>query len=79
MLGEDHSLLNDFPEHEKAINALSKSDQTFVQENKLYTRLDKEIRKLELRNEPIDDLEMQRLKLERAQLKDALYSRLKDY
>ncbi len=79
MLGEDHSLLNDFPEHEKTINALSKSDQTFVQENKLYTRLDKEIRKLELRNEPIDDLEMQRLKLERAQLKDALYSRLKDY
>ncbi|BCL68616.1 conserved hypothetical protein [Vibrio nigripulchritudo MADA3029] len=76
MLGEDHSLIVDFPELETEIQKLMQSDTEFAQENKKYTQLDKEIRSLELRNAPIDDDEMHRMKSERAFLKDALYKKL---
>jgi uncharacterized protein YdcH (DUF465 family) len=76
MLGEDHSLINDFPELKDAIARLTETDQAFREDNKRYTALDKEIRKLELRGGPIDDLEMQKLKHDRAELKDSLYQRL---
>ena len=76
MLGEDHSLANDFPELEDKINELMASDPSFEQENKRYKALDKEIRKLEMNRAPIDDEEMTRLKQERAVLKDELYAKL---
>ena len=76
MLGENHSLLNDFPEMEEAINKLVKSDVSFAQDMKSYNALDKEIRVLELRGSPIDDPNMTQLKLNRTELKDALYKRL---
>ena len=76
MLGEIHSLLNEFPEMEEAITALVKSDVSFVQDMKHYNALDKEIRVLELRGSPIDDSNMTQLKQNRSELKDALYKRL---
>lgn len=76
MLGEDHSLLHEFPQYEKAIARLIASDEAFANDTKHYNALDKEIRTLELRGGPIEDLEMNRLKLERAGLKDSLYHRL---
>lgn len=76
MLGEDHSLVSDFPELEQDIKALTASDAAFAEENKKYTNLDRSIRKLELNNSPIDDDEMHKMKQERAFLKDALYDRL---
>ncbi len=76
MLGEDHSLIVDFPELETTIVELMQSDAEFAKENKKYTALDKEIRTLELRNAPIDDDEMHRMKSERAFLKDALYRKI---
>ena len=76
MLGEDHSLLNDFPELTDTINSLMASDPTFAADNKRYTALDKEIRTLELRGSPIDDQAMHQLKHDRAELKDSLYQRL---
>ena len=76
MLGEDHSLFNDFPEKTEVINKLIETDPDFAAEAKRYHALDKEIRTLELRNSPIDDQAMQQLKHDRAEMKDALYQRL---
>ncbi len=76
MLGEDHSLLHEFPQYEAAISRLMSSDATFAADTKHYNALDKEIRTLELRGGPIEDNAMNRLKLERAGLKDSLYHRL---
>ncbi|MFD2166141.1 YdcH family protein [Thalassotalea euphylliae] len=76
MLGEVHSLENDFPEYKDTIYKLLAADTEFAANNKKYNELDSEIRKLELNNAPIDDEAMQQLKHDRATLKDALYQRL---
>jgi len=77
MLGENHSLLNDFPEYQETIARLIKEDETFATENKKYTELDKRIRTLELNNTPTDDETIHEMKQERANLKDILYKKLK--
>ncbi|MFV7770495.1 YdcH family protein [Shewanella marisflavi] len=76
MLGENHSLVNDFPDYQDLILKLTESDEGFATDNKKYSALDKEIRTLELNDAPIDDSAMNQLKHERAELKDALYQRL---
>ncbi|MBK1880119.1 YdcH family protein [Pelagicoccus mobilis] len=76
MLGEDHSLLVEFPEYKEAISELVGSDEVFAKDAKRYDELDAEIRSLEERGTPIDDDAMHELKNERASLKDSLYSRL---
>ncbi|OEE67828.1 hypothetical protein A1OO_19010 [Enterovibrio norvegicus FF-33] len=76
MLGEKHSLLNDFPELEDRINQLVESDATFATDNKKYNALDKEIRTLELQGAPIGDDAMHQLKHERSVMKDSLYQRV---
>ncbi len=76
MLGENHSLLHEFPEHEEIIHKLTQSDVAFANDAKDYNSLDKEIRVLELRGSPIDDAEMAKLKHTRAVLKDSLYQRI---
>ncbi|MDR9827679.1 YdcH family protein [Vibrio sp. FNV 38] len=76
MLGEVHSLSNDFPEYEDAINQLKKSDEEFLNGVKEYDAIDKKIRVLELNGSPIGDEYMHQLKHDRAVLKDALYKRL---
>lgn len=76
MLGEDHSLINEFPKYKALIFQLCKSDKTFAEDCKNYNTHDKEIRELELNNEPITDQEMHQLKHVRAILKDSLYQRL---
>ncbi|HAS61982.1 MAG TPA: hypothetical protein DCS35_05065 [Vibrio sp.] len=76
MLGEDHSLLNEFPEHGDAIHQLSQNDMSFANDVKEYNSLDREIRALELRGSPINDTAMNKLKHSRATLKDSLYQRI---
>ncbi|MCL1042251.1 MULTISPECIES: YdcH family protein [Shewanella] len=76
MLGENHSLVNDFPDYQDLILKLTESDEGFATDNKKYSALDKEIRTLELNDAPIDDSAMNQLKHERAELKDVLYQRL---
>jgi len=78
MLGENHSLLNEFPEYRDIISRLMESDKVFAKDTKRYNDLDKEIRELELNGTPIDDDAMHQLKNERAALKDSLYHRLVD-
>lgn len=77
MLGEDHSLAHEFPDHLDVIKRLAADDVSFADEVKTYDTLDKEIRVLELKGNPIDDDEMHKLKNRRAELKDYLYERLK--
>lgn len=76
MLGENHSLINEFPEYQEIITRLIESDEVFAKDTKHYNALDKEIRILELNDAPIDDEAMHQLKHDRAVLKDALYQRL---
>ncbi|MDN3616277.1 YdcH family protein [Vibrio gallaecicus] len=76
MLGENHSLLSEFPEMKDAITSLVKTDEVFASDMAKYDELDKEIRKLELDGSPIDDGEMHQLKHDRAVLKDSLHQRL---
>ncbi|QQX81334.1 YdcH family protein [Shewanella sp. KX20019] len=76
MLGEDHSLLHEFPEYHTIIMQRCKSDAAFTKDAKHYDALDKEIRVLELNGAPIDDKSMHQLKHNRAELKDSLYKRL---
>ena len=76
MLGENHSLIHEFPEYKDLIVALSQSNETFANQTKKYNALDKEIRELELNGAPIDDEAMHQLKHDRAILKDALYQYL---
>lgn len=76
MLGEDHSLVNEFPEHKDTILELNQSDSTFAVNAKRYHELDTEIRKFELNNAPIDDGALHQLKQERAHLKDSLYLKI---
>ncbi|PMH39836.1 hypothetical protein BCU68_06995 [Vibrio sp. 10N.286.49.B3] len=76
MLGENHSLLNEFPEFKESIDALVGSDQIFAADTKKYNDLDAEIRKLELRDSPIGDEAMHQLKHQRSELKDSLYQRI---
>ncbi|MBW8183056.1 YdcH family protein [Shewanella nanhaiensis] len=73
MLGEDHSLIHEFPEYKDVIVKLSQSNDTFANSVKQYNALDKEIRELELNGAPIDDEAMHQLKHDRAVLKDSLY------
>lgn len=76
MLGENHSLLNEFPEYEHTIMDLMASNNKFSKEAKTYDAIDREIRKLEMRDAPIDDIDMKKLKLQRAELKDSLHRQL---
>jgi uncharacterized protein YdcH (DUF465 family) len=76
MLGENHSLINEFPEYQDIIAVLTESDAVFAKDAEHYNTLDQEIRSLELDGAPVDDEAMHQLKHERAILKDALYQRL---
>ncbi len=76
MLGEDHSLLIEFPEFKSTIEKLVEIDTGFAKDTSQYNELDKTIRQLELRGSPISDDEMHQKKHDRAVLKDSLYQRL---
>jgi len=77
MLGENHSLTNEFPHKRQQIQKLIDSNSTFANDTKRYHELDNEIRSLELNNAPIDDDDaLHQMKHQRATLKDLLYSQL---
>jgi len=76
MLGEDHSLLNEFPEFKELIKELTLSDESFASSANQYDTLDVKIRNLELKDSPISDSEMHKMKHDRSQLKDLLFKKL---
>lgn len=77
MLGEVHSLKNDFPEMTKKIEELTEKNVDFEKKSARYNEIDKKIRTLELNKSPIDDIEMIKLKQKRSKMKDLLYNQLK--
>lgn len=76
MLGEEHSLSQDFPSLSAQLARLLKSDAAFAKDNEDYNRLDSAIRQLELDGAPVSDAQMNQKKRQRAMLKDSLYQRL---
>jgi len=76
MLGENHSLLNEFPEYKEQIHHLKVSDEEFAEMARQYHDLDHQIRGLEKREVPTTDDCFEQLKLQRVQLKDKLYQKI---
>lgn len=77
MLGEHHEIEVEFPEFRQRIKDLSELDEEFAGTVKRHDLLDNEIRKLEERGQPVTDETLEKMKYERAELKDAVYARIR--
>lgn len=77
MLGEHHEIEVEFPEFRQRIKNLSAADHGFAAIIKRHDLLDNEIRKLEERGQPVADETIEKMKYERAELKDAVYARIR--
>ena len=77
MQGEHHEIEVEFPEFRQRIKELSETDSDFAANVKRHNELDDEIRKLEELGQPITDEELEKLKYERTNLKDAVYARIR--
>jgi len=77
MLGENHSVHKEFPESKELIDKLMVENLHFHKLVKQYDALDKDIRKLELKNLPIDDMAFKKLKIQRSHLRDEIYQLLR--
>lgn len=75
----DHALQVDFPQYKELIRELRGSDAQFKELSDHYDKLDKSIRGLEFREVPTDDAHFTEMKMERAHLKDTLYSTLTNH
>ena len=74
MLGENHSIHHEFPEHHDLIDNLMKEDIHFKKLVDEYNQLDKDIRVIELKGAPIEDLTFEQMKKRRIQLKDEVFA-----
>lgn len=77
MLSEHHDIVHEFPEYLRMIEALRASDKQFHELVAKHDQLDDEIRNLEERQQPISDEEIEKMKYERASLKDRIYQALR--
>ena len=77
MLSEHHDIEHEFPEFRQKLDALKAADAAFAEQVDKHDALDNEIRVLEERGQPIADEDIEAMKLQRAQLKDAIYARLR--
>lgn len=74
----DHrDLHDDFPEFAQRIHDMKVGNAHFSHLFKAYDDLNHKIRRIELENVPMGDGEFERLKFERLNLKDQLYTLLK--
>ncbi|MCK7550205.1 YdcH family protein [Marinobacter goseongensis] len=71
-----HELHAEFPQYSGLIDELKAKDVKFQEQLKQYSSLDQEIVGLELRDSPIGDDKLHRMKQKRAQLKDDIYQAL---
>ncbi|WP_277372930.1 DUF465 domain-containing protein [Pseudomonas sp. AA-38] len=74
---EHHPLVHDFPELRETLHRLRQEDSQFARQADEYEALDKRICRVEDGIEPLDDLSLQALKLNRVALKDDLARQLK--
>jgi hypothetical protein len=77
MLSEHHDISHEFPEYRRMLDALRATDASFDSLVAKHDYIDDEIRQLEERQSPISDLEIERMKFERAALKDQIYQALR--
>lgn len=73
---ENHSLHNEFPQHNDRIRELKMSDRHFVRLFEEYHDTDREIRKIEEGAEASSDARLEGLKMRRVHLKDDLLGML---
>lgn len=72
-----HPLTQEFPESHARIQELKNIDPDFASKAKEYEKLDHKLCGLEKNNVPTTDQNFEALKLRRVQLKDELYSRIR--
>ncbi len=77
MLSEHHDIAHEFPDLQAALDTLRASDPQFDEMVTRHDKLDDEIRVLEEEQQPISDEEIEKLKYERAALKDQIFQRLR--
>ena len=77
MQGEHHEIEAEFPEFRQRIKDLSAKDPDFAATIKQHDELDNEIRKLEELGQPVADEALEKMKYKRAELKDAVYARIR--
>lgn len=77
MLSEHHDIAHEFPDLQSALEALQASNPEFDEMVKRHDSLDDEIRVLEEEQQPISDEEIEKLKYERASLKDKIFQQLR--
>ena len=77
MQGEHHEIEAEFPEFRQRIAAISAVDANFAASIKRHDELDNEIRKLEELGQPVADETLEKMKYERAELKDEVYARIR--
>ena len=73
---ENHSLHNEFPQHNDRIRELKMNDRHFARLFEEYHDLDREIRKIEEGAEASSDARIEGLKMRRVHLKDDLLGML---
>jgi len=77
MLSEHHNIAREFPELQEVLAALRAADADFDAMVRRHDQVDNEIRELEEQQQPISDEEIEKLKYERAGLKDQIFERLR--
>ena len=77
MLSEHHDIVHEFPEYRSLIDALRATDKPFDAIVTQHDQIDDEIRQLEEQQQPISDTEIEKMKFERAALKDRIYQALR--
>lgn len=77
MLSEHHDAIHEFPEYRSMIDTLRTTDKNFDSIVAKHDYIDDEIRRLEERQMPISDTEIEKMKFERAALKDRIYQALR--
>jgi len=77
MLSEHHDISHEFPEYRRTLDHLRASDKQFDALVAKHDYIDDEIRRLEERQLPISDTEIEKMKFERAALKDKTYQILR--
>lgn len=77
MLSEHHDIIHEFPEYRTMIDSLRATDQGFDELVAKHDHLDDEIRRLEERQQPISDEEIEKMKFKRAALKDKAFQSLR--
>jgi len=77
MLSEHHDISHEFPEWRSILDALRATDKQFDALVAKHDYIDDEIRRLEERQLPISDTEIEKMKFQRAALKDQVYQSLR--